>query len=253
MNKENIQPKKSIKAVAFDCDCTLSFIEGIEKLGCENGVHERIVELTRYAMSEVGLSPDIYTERLELVRPNRAQVIALAQAYYAARTPKIVEVIEALHSLGKAVYVVSAGVNPAVKLFAAMLEVPVEHVYAVDLEFDELGEYVGYDVSAYPAQNSGKRIVADFIKAKHDTLAWVGDGMNDLVVKPDVERFIGYGGAAYREKVAASSNYYICCQSMAPVLALTLTSAEADSLDEPYRKLYEEGCQIILKNEVEVR
>lgn len=252
MNITEFQVNIPVNAFVFDCDGTLSLIEGIEVLAQQNGVGERIKALTEYAMSEAGLSSDIYRERLNLVQPSRLQTVELAQQYFAARVPGIVAVIETLQSLGKAVYVVSAGINPAVTLFAAMLGIPANHVTAVDLNFSAVGDYESYDEQAYPAQHEGKRIIANKIKARHDTLIWIGDGMNDVVVKPDILRFIGYGGAFYRPKIAAAADFYLKCQSMAPLLALGLTAQECISLSNKGRTLLDEGLALIAQGEVEI-
>jgi phosphoserine phosphatase len=252
MKEENYTIDQPINAFVFDCDGTLSLIEGIEVLAEQNGVGERVHELTEYAMSEVGIRSDIYQERINLVRPTRQQTVDLAQAYFAERVPAIVAVIEALKALGKEIYVVSAGVNPAVMLFASMLGVASDHIYAVDLKFSATGEYEGYDESAHPAQDSGKRVIADLIKEEHERVIWIGDGMNDLVVKPDVIRFIGYGGAFYRPKIAENSDYYIKCKSIAPLLALGLTAQEATALTGDVEALYQEGCRLIAADEVEM-
>lgn len=252
MKKTVYQIDTPIDAFVFDCDGTLSLVEGIEVLAEQNGVAERVRELTAYAMGEAGLSPDIYQERLDLVRPSRHQAVDLAQHYFVNRVPAIIEVIALLQRLGKAVYVVSAGVNPSVTLFATMLGVPAEHVFAVDLEFDMSGDYKDYDRAAYPAQDNGKRVIADQIKARHQCLVWIGDGMNDMVVKPDVKRFIGYGGAFYRPNIAKNSDYYIKCQSIAPLLALGLTAYEVAQLDEGALALYQEGLQLIIAGQVDI-
>lgn len=241
-----------VDAFVFDCDGTLSLIEGIEVLAEYNGVGERVRELTEYAMSEAGINSDLYRERLDLVRPTRQQTMAVAQQYFAARVPKIVDVIEALQYLNKEVYVVSAGVNPAVTLFAAMLGVDAKHVYAVDLEFSPTGDYIGYDESAPPAQKDGKRIIAQELKSRHQNLVWIGDGMNDLVVKPDIQRFVGFGGAFYRPKIAAASDFYIKCQSMTPLLSLGLTASEVNGLQGSALALFNEGQQLIATGQVEI-
>ena len=122
----------------------------------------------------------------------------------------------------------------------------------MDLRFSPTGDYESYDETAYPSHNSGKRIIADKIKSRHDTLLWIGDGMNDLVVKPDILRFVGYGGAFYRPKIAAAADFYLKCQSMAPLLALGLTAEECASLPATARTLYEEGLELIAQDEVEL-
>lgn len=249
MNTTSYQLVTPIDAFVFDCDGTLSTIEGIEVLAEANGVGQRVKALTEKAMSHTGISQSLYHERLSLTKPSRQQVMDLAQAYYASRIPQLVSVIQALQSLGKPIYVVSAGVNPAVKLFAAMLDVKTDHVYAVDLYFSEDGAYVDYDRDAHPANAGGKISIANIIKEKHPNLLWIGDGMNDLVVKPEVARFIGFGGVFYREKIAKESDFYVTELSMSPLLALGLTKEEVASLDEQHQSVYEQGEKILLKKE----
>lgn len=245
MTQKDYIISQSIDAFVFDCDGTLSFLEGIEVLAEENGVGARVKELTEYAMSEAGITSSLYQERLDLVKPTYHQVVALGEQYFAKRVPDIVRLIAVLQSLGKAVYIVSAGVNPAVKLFGEMLGVSADHVVAVDLQFSEDGSYQGYNKSALPAQKDGKRFVAQEIKKQHPRLVWIGDGMNDMAVKPEVARFIGYGGAFYREKIAKLSDYYITSQSIAPVLALGLIQAESDVLSGENLSLYHQARALL--------
>ena len=232
-------------AFVFDCDGTLSLLEGIDVLAHANGVGERVKALTEQAISHTGMSPDIYRERIELTKPSRAQIIDLAQRYYATRVPQVVNLIDVLQQLGKTIYVVSSGLNPAVTLFATMLGIPADHVYAIKLIFSAKGEYVGYDESSVLTEHSGKHIIAQQLREKHNKLIWIGDGMNDVVVKDHVIRFIGFGGAFYREHVEQLSDYYIKAQSMAPVLSLGLTQDEANALSAEARMLYREGIALM--------
>ncbi len=245
MAQQDYMISEPIDAFVFDCDGTLSFIEGIEVLADENGVGKRIQELTEYAMSEAGITSSLYKERLDLVKPSYHQVVSLGEKYFTQRVSDIVKLIETLHSLGKAVYIVSAGVNPAVKLFGEMLGVDANHVVAVDLQFADDGTYRDYDATALPAQKDGKRIVAQHLKQQHPRLIWIGDGMNDMAVKPEVARFIGYGGAFYRKKIAELSDYYIRSQSIAPVLALGLTAIEVTALNGEAQVFYQQASTLL--------
>ena len=244
MNDFEYTLAQPIDAVIFDCDGTLSAIEGIEYLAEHNGVGERVRQLTQQAMSETGLNASIYQERIELVRPTRQQVVDLGQVYFANRVAQITQVIELLQAAGKAVFVVSAGVNPAVKLFAAMLEVPAAHVHAVDLTFALDGTYEGYDVRSSCTQLGGKKAVAQQIKSMYPRLAWVGDGMNDIAAKDEVARFIGFGGYFHRAKVAALSDFYLTVPSMLPLLPLVLTPEES-KLSIDLQLHYNQGLAMI--------
>ncbi|TAK75879.1 MAG: phosphoserine phosphatase, partial [Gammaproteobacteria bacterium] len=58
------QPQAPIPAIVFDCDGTLSMIEGIDELAKHNGVSEAVQALTAEAMEKTGLHPDLYRQRL---------------------------------------------------------------------------------------------------------------------------------------------------------------------------------------------
>lgn len=243
MNSFSYALSESIDAVVFDCDGTLSSIEGIEILAEQNSVGKRVHELTEIAMSHEGISSALYEERLALVRPSRADVIQLAQQYFISRTEDIVSVIEVLKALGKEIFVMSAGVNPAVQLFSAMLDIPAQHVYAVDLTFSADGAYESYDADAHVASNKGKKVLVDELKKQFPRIIHVGDGMNDVAVIDSVERFVGYGGAKYRQKISDLASFYITCSSMSPLLPLCLTVQEAAGLEGQLLKTYNKGLQ----------
>ena len=52
------QLKTSIDALIFDCDGTLSRIEGIDVLADQNGVGDAVKQLTHDAMTHMGLNPE---------------------------------------------------------------------------------------------------------------------------------------------------------------------------------------------------
>ncbi|MDF1796863.1 MAG: HAD-IB family phosphatase [Coxiellaceae bacterium] len=206
-------------AVIFDCDGTLSSIEGIVELARWNGVEETVATLTERAMTETGITPDIYRQRIESARPTRQQCEQLAEDYYQQRTPAIDQVIEQCQQQGIAVFVISAGVNPSVQLFAAKLNIDEDNVFAVDLDFDDKGNYLDYDHTSPMTTGGGKRIVVKQIKQAFANILYVGDGKNDLDVYDDVKRFVGYGGAYYRPNIEQLCEHYIKEKSMQPLLA----------------------------------
>ncbi|MDF1759250.1 MAG: HAD-IB family phosphatase [Coxiellaceae bacterium] len=207
-------------AVVFDCDGTLSSIEGIVELARWNGVEDTVATLTEQAMAETGMTPEVYRQRIESTRPTRQQCEQLAEAYFQQRTPAIDQVIKQCQQQGIAVFVISAGVNPAVKLFAAKLNIDEGNVFAVDLDFDNDGNYRDYDHTCPMTTSGGKRIVVEQIKQAFANILYVGDGQNDLDVYDDVKRFVGYGGAYYRPNIEKLCEHYITEKSMQPLLAL---------------------------------
>ncbi len=253
MVKADWQLTESVDAVVFDCDGTLSRLEGIDELARLNGVGKDVCEMTAKAMADTGVTTDLYTTRLSMVKPRKKQLNALGDQYFSERTPYSLEVIKILQRLGKAVYIMSAGVNPAVLRFGEKLEIPSKQIYAVDLIFDEDGNYSDFDRASLLTTPGGKCRLMDDLRKKHASIIHIGDGMNDIDVKDCVTRFIGYGGIFYREKVASHSDYYILSTSLTPILPLVLTEEEAESLTEEERQYYDSGISLMDRREVEVR
>jgi phosphoserine phosphatase len=242
-----------VDAIVFDCDGTLSQIEGIDELAAQNGVGAQVKELTAAAMGETGLNESLYLERLQLVRPKQVQVVALAMQYYQQKVADVEALIHLFQQLGKAVYIVSAGLYPGVLGFGQLLKVPAEHIFAVEMLFDEQGNYVDFNQSSPLIRNRGKRDIVASIKQKHPAIGYVGDGMNDLAVMDLVTRFIGYGGSYYYERVAQHCDFYIKSSSMAPVLPLILTQTEVEQLSAAALELYKQGNASIMRGEVAMR
>lgn len=253
MTTQSWQLYHAIDAVVFDCDATLSRIEGIDVLAKANGVAEQVRLLTEQAMAETGLSGDIYNQRLALVKPTAQQLATLGDEYYAHLTPDVDRVIQALQQLHKVVYVISAGIQRAVEDFAEHLNIPKENVFAVDVYFDNAGHYSGYETQSPMTRQRGKREVVEKLKQQHPCILHIGDGMNDVEAATVVERFIGYGGAYFRKNIAALCDFYITSQSITPLLPLTLTMEEANNLNAAGKKAYEQGLYHIENGEVLIK
>lgn len=252
MSTTSWQLDNPVSAIVFDCDGTLSSIEGIDFLAKNNGVGEAVKTLTSEAMGKTGLNPDLYQQRLDLVFPRREQVYALGHQYYAHRVPDIIDVINLFKRLNKSVYLVSAGVNPAVKMFGEMLQIPVENVFAVDLRFDQQGNFLDFERSSPLVNNDGKRAIVQQLKSQHQNIVHIGDGLNDVVTLDLVTRFIGYGGVAYRQNIAELCKYYINTLSFAPLVPLTLTLDEINALLPEEQALYQKGVAMIQEGKVQI-
>ena len=188
--------------VVFDCDSTLSRIEGIEELNRDS--RSEIEELTRRAMDgEVPLE-DVYRLRLEKIRPGRREVEALARRYAEEAVPHAAELVAALLGLGKRVRVVSGGLLPAVRGFARELGIEGPGaVRAVDVFFEPAGAYRDFERSSPLARSGGKVEVLAELAAEPGAgrVAFVGDGVTDLEAAGETARFIAYGGVARRARV----------------------------------------------------
>lgn len=252
MTSPSWQLNTPVSAIVFDCDGTLSSIEGIDFLAKNNGVGDVVKSLTSTAMDKSGLNPVLYQKRLDLVFPRREQVHALGHQYFAHRVPDISDVINLLKRLNKAIYLISAGVNPAVRMFGEMLQIHPDNVYAVDLSFDQQGNFLDFERNSPLINNDGKRKIVEQIKNEHPAIIHIGDGLNDIVTYDLVTRFIGYGGVAYRKNIAELCQYYITTLSFAPLVPLALTQAESENLLPEEQALYQRGLAAIEEGKVQI-
>lgn len=214
--------------VVFDCDSTLSAIEGIDELA---GPHRaEIAELTDAAMRGELPLEEVYGRRLALVRPSRDRLAALGALYVERLVPDARETVAALQAEGIAVRIVSGGLRPAVLAVSRALGVPDEHVAAVDVHFDRDGGYAGWDDASPLGRTMGKRTQ---LEVWGSTLAppvmIVGDGITDLEARPAADAFIAFAGVIARDVVTASADAIIHERSLAPVLELALGGTPARS------------------------
>jgi len=250
MQLDSWQPQSAIEAVIFDCDSTLSAVEGITVLAELNGVFAAVHELTEKAMADTGVTISLYQERLDLVKPKKDQMQVVVRAYWQDVTPDVGTVIKCLQMLGKTVYVASAGILQPVVEFAAQLNIPADNVYAVPVYFDADGNYKDFDRNSRLVEQNGKSLIVEELRKRHKTIAHIGDGMNDIEAAKAVDRFVGYGGSCFRQSIADLSDYYITSASMAPLFPLLLSPAEAAQLTGEAAELFAKGCQLIEENRV---
>jgi phosphoserine phosphatase len=229
-------------SVVFDCDSTLSAIEGIEYISAD---HVAAVEaLTREAME--GLTPleSVYGRRLDLVRPDRATVDRLTSAYIDTLTEDAREVVAALIAEGIRVRVLSGGLLPAVRGLAQELGLGPGDVAAVEVMFEADGSWRGYDAASPLARAGGKaEILGGWRATMPAPVMLVGDGATDAEAKDAVDVFVAYCGLVERPVVVAAADAVVRSVSLAPVLALALGAPPTD----PGRlKLYEKGRSLLL-------
>jgi phosphoserine phosphatase len=214
--------KNKIDAVIFDCDGTLSAIEGITELATLNNKTEIIRQLTEEAMGGSGLTIDLYRQRLDIVKPTRQQCKIVAEKYIQHVTRNAKETIKKLQENNIAVYIMSAGVDACVLPFAKYLNITANNTFSVPILFTPNGTYQNFDATCELTSNDGKLILAKNLKNKHNKIVAVGDGMNDVSMKSELVKFIGFGGAFYREKIKALSDHYITENDMKKILEYCL-------------------------------
>ena len=124
-------------AVYFDCDSTLSTIEGVDELleFADPELRRDIAALTTQAMDGTLPLAEVYESRLSKLAPRREQLDLIGEHYVKHLVPDALATIQALQSLGKHVGIVSGGLLVPVRHLAAHLGVPLDCVHAVPLHF----------------------------------------------------------------------------------------------------------------------
>lgn len=129
----------------------------------------------------------------------------------------------------------------AVVPFAKDLGVPPSNVLAVEVYFDEQGNYQEFDRQSNMTQGNGKTIeITSMLKPGERSLL-VGDGVSDWEARETVTRFIGFAGLNPKERVKNNSEFYITNTSFYPIIPLGLTQDELKQLPSQYYACYEQG------------
>jgi phosphoserine phosphatase len=216
------------RTCVFDCDSTLSAIEGIDELA--GPVKGEIAELTRAAMAGELALESVYGRRLERIRPTRAAVEALGGLYVERLVPGARELVAALRFLGKRVCIVSGGLAPAVAALGRTLALDERDVFAVGIEFAADGSYAGFDARSPLARSGGKREIVQRLAGEPGCapLVLVGDGMSDLEAAEGgaLARFVAYGGVVRREEVFARAHVGADGKDPACLLPLLVSERE---------------------------
>lgn len=199
------------KLFFFDCDSTLSTIEGIDELGRARGpeVFRMVEDLTNRAMNgEVPIS-EVFGRRMEIIRPDRATADAVAKLYMETVVPGAADAVARLKAEGWTPVILSGGFAPLILPLAKMLGI--EHVEAVPLFFDEAGEYAGYGTDYPTTRNGGKpEVIREWKQALlPEVTAMMGDGISDLEAKGEVDLFIGFGGVIPRDAVREGADVWL--------------------------------------------
>jgi phosphoserine phosphatase len=199
------------KLICLDCDSTLSAIEGIDELARLRGlaVLGRVEEMTNDAMEGRLAIERVFERRLELIEPRREDLAAVGRKYIETVEPTARATIAALVARGWTPVIVSGGFVQAIQPLADFLGVT--RIEAVELKFTADGTYDGFDETAPTSRSGGKPEVVARLRAelKPEITVMVGDGVSDLEAKPQVDRFIGYGGFIVRPAVKAGADNFI--------------------------------------------
>jgi phosphoserine phosphatase SerB len=239
---------EGFRRVVFDCDSTLTTVEGIDELAAMNGVPYEVAEMTRKAMAGEVPFEEVFSRRLDLIRPARKHLAAVGKLYVNALVDDAAMTARALQWLGLEVRIVSGGYREALAPLAESLGVPPCHVHANDLRFDGSGGYAGYDETNPLARSGGKGEVLRTLPREPRTML-VGDGASDAEVGCHAELFVGYGGVERREPVRNSAPVYLHGESLAPLAVMAGGREGTLRLlgNATYRGLAVKGLSILLR------
>ncbi len=208
------------KLILFDCDSTLSEIEGVDEMARLRGpeVFREIEEMTRMAMEGTIPLDEVFGRRLEIIRPTREETERIGRQYIETVEPDAREAVRELRESGWDVAIVSGGYRQAIRPLADFLEI--SEVEAVDLFFEEDGGYRGFDGDYPTTRNGGKSEVVSRLRERngYDRVVMVGDGVSDLETKDVVEMFVGFGRYANRVAVREGADRFIGSLAQLPEL-----------------------------------
>ena len=244
--------------VIFDCDSTLSVIEGIDELSSEKDHQSEISRLTSAAMDGECALEDVYHRRLDLLNPTRAQVVELTEKYKHNMVADAELVVHTLLENGISVYIVSGGLEEPVQRFGAALGVPLKNIRAVPVLYDELsgewwrqGDATGRNDqnyyktgTSYLTGSEGKQgEIASLLEGKTGSSMLVGDGVSDLSAAQAVDLFVGFGGVVVREKVKNDARVFVDAPTLLPILALAMNGEVLRSLEPGLIRKIKLSCQ----------
>ncbi|MEI7993287.1 MAG: HAD-IB family phosphatase [Methylococcaceae bacterium] len=207
----------SFDVVCFDCDSTLSKIEGIDELARRVGLGEEMSKLTELAMNGIVPLEAVYERRLSLIRPDQYSINWLADFYITEIVEGVKDVFAALLAQDKAVHIISGGLRQAILPLANFLGLPESHVHAVDIYFNEDGNYLNYDLNSPLAKTGGKAVVVGTLKGQ-GSLVMVGDGKTDMEAKEAGAYVLGFGGVVDRPIVRELADFYTTEPTLLSVL-----------------------------------
>lgn len=247
------------KHVFFDCDSTLSTVEGIDILAETAGKKWRVEVLTNAAMDGKLDLEDVYAKRLQAVKPTHEQIREIRRVYKRNIVEDAKEVITTLHDLGHNVYIISGGLAEPVEEFGVFLGVPKNRIRAVNVDYNQLSgkwweadngamaeRYLDYEEGALTVSDGKAQIVKELIGNQNGRSLLIGDGSSDLLAGKAVNLFVGFGGVVARQRVLENSPVFMHSPSISPILALAAgPAAIRQTINTEHENLFRKSLELI--------
>jgi phosphoserine phosphatase SerB len=215
-----------IKNIIFDVDSTLVTLEGLDFLAEMKGKKRAVENLTSKAMNGQLPMRQAMVVKLNIIRPSFFELVAMGEHYVKHIVPGAREVIQQLQAKGFKVWMLTGNFQPAVGILANFLGVPLSQVITNEIFFDQQGNYLNLNVDHPLSNNHGKPKVIKSYGKKLANAVMIGDGATDLEVQGVVSKFIGFGGAVKREKVAQEAEIYVDQPDLRAVLPYLANQAK---------------------------
>lgn len=249
------------KHVFFDCDSTLTTVEGIDVLANLAGKGLRVSILTDAAMNGDLALEDIYAKRLKALKPTRGQIVQIKQIYKQNIVQDAAELIAALQHLGHQVYIISGGLAEPVVEFGLYLGVPRQNIRAVGVQYNALAgnwwqrldeqpnaaeRYMSHTEDGLTVSDGKAQIVKELLGDQPGRTLLIGDGVSDLLAGSVVDLSVGFGGVVKRPRVAQEAPVFIGSESLAPLLALAAGPVAAHYLrNTVHQPILEKANQLL--------
>jgi len=208
--------------IIFDLDSTLCSIEGVDELARMNGCLAEVKALTTLAMNGQIPFAEALIQRLNAIQPSRRNIETLAGLYEENLTAGAVELFEQLRAEGSHIHIVTGGYRQALGHIQHKLNISDDHVHAIDLNFNEAGEYVDFDRQNLLCQPQGKTKIIEEIQTRYpqQRMVMIGDGVSDAETMTTVDRYICFAGHVQRPVAMNSTSWVVTTPDLREVLKL---------------------------------
>lgn len=223
---------KIFNKIFFDFDSTLIRGESLDMLAEARGVGKEVREMTELSMN--GLIPleKVLKKKLDMINPSIADIRKLIEVCRECIVEDALDVVQALNSLNKEVFIVSSNFRCVIEPMARDLGISKDRVVANDIYFDEQGNYQGINESSPLCSSFGKANMVRKFLNHGDRSVFIGDSSTDIACKDTVDIFIGFGGVVERPVVRDNADVYLSHPSLAPLLCIILSPSEVAKLQE---------------------